>query len=83
MPISWNEIRIRAYAFVNEWKEETDESAEAKSFWDDFFNVFGISRRRVATFEKKVHKASGNRGFIDLLWKGTLLIEHKSRRKKS
>jgi len=81
MPISWNEIRNRAYAFVNEWKDETDEHAEAKSFWDDFFNVFGVSRRRVATFEKKIHKASGNRGFIDLLWKGTLLIEHKSRGK--
>lgn len=81
MPISWNEIRNRAYAFVNEWKDETDEHAEAKSFWDDFFNVFGVSRRRVATFEKKVRKASGNRGFIDLLWKGTLLIEHKSRGK--
>ncbi len=81
MPISWNEIRNRAHAFAKEWKDETDEHAEAKSFWDDFFNVFGVSRRRVATFEKKVHKASGNRGFIDLLWKGTLLIEHKSRGK--
>ncbi len=81
MPISWNEIRNRAYAFVNEWKDESDERAEAKSFWDNFFNVFGVSRRRVASFEKKVHKSSGNRGFIDLLWKGTLLIEHKSRGK--
>jgi hypothetical protein len=50
MPISWNEIRNRAYAFVNEWKDETGEQAEAKSFWDDFFNTFGVSRRRVATF---------------------------------
>ncbi len=78
MPISWNEIRNRAYAFINEWKDETDEHSEAKTFWDDFFNVFGVSRRRVATFEKKVNKVGGNRGFIDLLWKGTLLIEHKS-----
>lgn len=78
--LSWNEIRARAIAFTNEWKDETNENAEAKSFWDDFFNVFGISRRRVATFEKRVKTLDGN-GFIDLLWKGVLLVEHKSRGK--
>jgi hypothetical protein len=79
MPLSWNEIRNRAFAFSAEWKDETSENAEAKSFWDDFFNVFGISRRRVASFEKHVKKGNGKTGFIDLLWKGTLLIEHKSK----
>ena len=54
MPLSWNEIKTRAVTFTNEWKDEVSEDAEAKSFWDDFFNVFGISRRRVATFEQKV-----------------------------
>ncbi len=44
MPLSWNEIKSRALAFTNEWKDEVSEDAEAKSFWDDFFNVFGISR---------------------------------------
>lgn len=78
--LSWNEIRARAITFANEWKDETNENAEAKSFWDDFFNVFGISRRRVATFEKRVKTLDGN-GFIDLLWKGVLLVEHKSRGK--
>ena len=56
MPLSWNEIRNRAFTFVKEWQDETSEHAEAKSFWDDFFNVFGISRRRVASFEKHVKK---------------------------
>ncbi len=79
MPLSWNEIRNRAFAFAAEWKDETSEHAEAKSFWDDFFNVFGISRRRVAAFEQHVKKGDGKTGFIDLLWKGTLLIEHKSK----
>ena len=78
MPLSLNEIRERAIAFTKEWQFETGEHAEAKSFWDDFFNIFGISRRRVASFEKLV-KHNGNRGYIDLLWKGTLLIEHKSK----
>lgn len=81
MPLSWNEIKSRAAAFSNEWKDEVSEDAEAKSFWDGFFNIFGISRRRVATFEQQVKKIDDKTGFIDLLWKGTILIEHKSRGK--
>lgn len=81
MPISWNEIRDRAVAFSREWSTESSEDAEAKSFWDSFFNVFGISRRRVASFETPVKKQDGTDGYIDLLWKGTLLVEHKSRGK--
>lgn len=79
MPISWNEIKTRAISFSKEWEDESSEDAEAKSFWDDFFNVFGISRRRVASFEKAVKKQDGKQGFIDLLWKGVILVEHKSR----
>ena len=81
MPLSWNEIKNRAIAFSQEWQEETSENAEAKSFWDSFFNVFGISRRRVATFEQSVKKLDKKQGFIDLLWKGVILVEHKSKGK--
>ena len=81
MPISWNEIRDRALKFSQEWAEETSEDASAKTFWDDFFNVFGVSRRRVASFEEKVKKLDGRDGYIDLLWRGILLVEHKSRGK--
>ncbi len=52
MPLSWNEIKSRAIAFSQEWENESSEDAEAKSFWDGWFRVFGISRRRVATFEQ-------------------------------
>lgn len=79
--LSWNEIRARAIKFSKEWENETSEHAEAKSFWDGFFNVFGIDRRRVATFEKSVKKAGGQQGFVDLFWKGVLLVEHKSKGK--
>lgn len=79
MPLSWNEIKNRAVAFSKEWDGESSEDAEAKSFWDNFFNVFGISRRRVASFEKPVKKGDRKQGFIDLLWKGVILVEHKSR----
>lgn len=81
MPISWNEIKNRALSFSKEWADETSEDAEAKSFWDGFFYVFGISRKRVASFEEPVKKLGDRRGFIDLFWKGMLLVEHKSRGK--
>src|SRR3990172_10031215 len=81
MPLSWNEIRARALTFSREWADESSEDAEGKSFWDGFFNVFGISRRRVASFEKKVKRIDGKDGYIDLLWKGVLLVEQKSRGK--
>ena len=81
MPLSWNEIRSRALAFSKEWENECSEDAEAKSFWDGFFNVFGLTRRRIASFEEPVKKLDDKQGFIDLLWKGTLLVEHKSRGK--
>jgi len=78
MPLSWNEIRARAIVFSREWAEETRETAEAKSFWDAFFNVFGISRRAVAVFEEPVRSLKGTYNRIDLFWKGRLLAEHKS-----
>jgi N-6 DNA Methylase len=81
MPLSWNEIKDRALKFSHEWADESSEDAEAKSFWDAFFTVFGVPRRRVATFEQPVKKSDGHGGFIDLLWKGILLVEHKSRGK--
>ena len=77
--ISWNEIKQRAIAFSYEWAQEGSEEAEAKSFWDGFFHIFGVSRRRVATFEQSVKRLDEKQGFIDLLWKGVILVEHKSR----
>ena len=81
MPLSWNEIRDRAVAFARDWKHTESEDADAKSFWDAFFDVFGVPRRRLASFEKRIKAVDGKSGYIDLLWKGTLLVEHKSRGK--
>ena len=78
MPLSWNEIRQRAIKFSREWEGEARESAEYASFWNEFFEVFGIRRRTVASFQEPVRKLSGDYGFIDLFWKGTVLVEHKS-----
>jgi len=78
MPLPRQEIRQRAHAFVKEWQGETREHAEAKPFWEAFFQIFGVTRRRLASFEEPVKKTGGAQGFVDLLWKGKLLIEHKS-----
>ncbi len=81
MPLSWNEIKSRALAFSKEWEDESSEDAEAKSFWDNFFKVFDIGRRRIASFETSVKKLGNKQGFIDLFWPGQLLVEHKSKGK--
>ena len=79
MALSWNEIKDRALQFSKEWEGTTSEDAEAKSFLDAFFYVFGISRKKVGSFEHKVKKISDKDGYIDLLWKGQILIEMKSK----
>jgi hypothetical protein len=81
MPLSWNEIKQRAVKFSKDWEDATEESAESQTFLNEFFEVFGISRRRVSTFEKPVKKLDGREGYIDLLWPGKILIEHKSKGK--
>ncbi|EKE22267.1 MAG: hypothetical protein ACD_7C00006G0003 [uncultured bacterium] len=79
MPLSWNEIKTRAIEFSKEWENEESERAEAQTFWNQFFKVFGIERRRVSTFEEAVKKLNGAIGRIDVFWPGVLLAEHKSR----
>ncbi len=79
MRLSWNEIRQRAIAFSHEWRDADRERAEAQTFWNEFFEVFGLRRRTVASFEEPVKNLHGNYSFIDLFWPGTLLAEHKSR----
>lgn len=78
-PLSLNEIRARIDQFVAEWKDETSERAEAQTFWNELLACFGISRRRVAVFERRATRAStGNAGRIDVFWPGVLIAEHKS-----
>jgi len=77
--LAWNEIRHRATRFAQDWKDAHYEKGETQTFYNDFFEVFGIQRRKVATFEEPVKRAASKApGFIDLFWKGTLLVEQKS-----
>jgi len=79
MPLPWSEIRDKAIAFSREWQDAESERAEAQTFWNEFFAVFGVPRRRVASFEEPVKKLGERRGRIDAFWKGVLVVEHKSR----
>jgi len=76
--LSWNDVRDRAIAFSTSWANATSESADKQTFWNDFFQVFGRDRRTVASFEVAVRNIQGKYNFIDLLWNGVLLVEHKS-----
>ena len=85
MPLSWNEIKSRALTFSRTWADASQEDSQGKPFWIDFFEIFGITDKRVATFEHAVKKLPGLKaktdGFVDLFWPGMLLVEQKSRGK--
>ena len=78
MRLSWNEVRTRAAAFADEWRDASYEKGETQSFYNDFFQVFGVQRRSVARYEEHVTKLNDSQGFIDLFWPGVLIVEQKS-----
>ena len=78
MRLSWNEIRVRAADFSRKWADAAYEKGETQSFYDDFFEIFGVKRRSVARYEEHVQKLDNSSGFIDLFWPGKLLVEQKS-----
>jgi len=79
MQLSLREIRQNAMAFAREWKDAESERAEAQTFWNELFGVFGIKRRSVASFEEKVRNLKGKYGRIDVFYSGVMIGEHKSR----
>ncbi|MDR1787575.1 MAG: methylase [Treponema sp.] len=92
MPLSWNEIRLRAAAFVSEWREKAPaarEEADAQTFMAGFLAIFSDDSRKKAQYEYRVALGSEKtlfgvqsggmeKGYIDLLWKAHILIEMKS-----
>lgn len=78
MSLSIRDIRSRAHQFVSTYMDAQKENAEAQSFLNDLFNVFGIPRRRVASFERPVKVDDKGTKRIDLFWPGLLLVEMKS-----
>ncbi|MDE0152701.1 MAG: class I SAM-dependent DNA methyltransferase [Gammaproteobacteria bacterium] len=78
MRLSWNEVRVRAATFAEKWQDAAYETEETQSFYNDFFQVFGVERRSVARYEQHVRKLDNRSGFIDLFWPGVLIVEQKS-----
>ncbi len=78
MRLGWDEIKRRAKAFSEEWQHAHYEKGETQTFYNEFFEIFGIKRKQVAIYEQRVKLLSQKHGFIDLFWPGTLLVEQKS-----
>ena len=78
MRLSWNEIRARAADFAREWAGAAYEKGETQSFYNAFFEIFGVQRRSVARYEEHVQRLDNTSGFIDLFWPRVLLVEQKS-----
>ncbi len=43
MRLSWNEIRVRAAGFANEWQNVHYEKGESPTFYNEFFEAFGVN----------------------------------------
>jgi hypothetical protein len=72
-------MRTRALAFSKRWQGPQREESEAKTFLDQFFEIFGRDRHAVdAVHEYRVERTERGEGRIDLLWPGKLLVEMKS-----
>ena len=69
--------RSAAYAFVERWKNTTNELQYAQSFWSDFFRTLcGIEDEKLAgiEYQKRVKgDVSGNQEYIDVYWKNVAL----------
>ena len=65
MRLSWNEVRARAAVFAaDEWRDAAYEKSETQSFYNAFFDVFGVRRRNVARYEAHVAKLDNRSGFM-------------------
>jgi N-6 DNA Methylase len=88
MPLSWSEIRDRSVAFSREYRDAASEKSKSQQFWRDFFHVFGVDSKKVAAYEQQVKLTRAglqagdanviSNGWIDVFWRGKLLIEMKS-----
>ncbi|MEO6263614.1 MAG: Fic family protein [Luteimonas sp.] len=55
--LAWPDIRNRAAAFARDRKDVRSEREEAQTFWNEFFEIFGVDRRRTGVrFEKAAQR---------------------------
>ena len=68
MPLSFQDIKNRAHKFVQDYSHAVKENAESQSFLNAFFEIFGVNRLRVASFELPVKTDDKGTKRIDLFW---------------
>ncbi len=82
MRTTWEVIKGKAQKFAAAWAKgvnaDVGEVSEKQTFYNEFFEIFGVKRRSVGRYEHHVRKLNNKHGYIDLFWPGVLLVEHKS-----
>jgi len=73
--LSIDEIYKNAKDFSKVHKNDKKENAESQTFLNEFFDVFGLDRKKVADFERN---PDNNPDRMDLFWPKNMLIEMKS-----
>ena len=76
-----SEIKSKALTFINEHKDDQDETQQSQQFLRDFIGIFNESQAKVG-YEYKVN-VNGSPRRIDYLWAGLFLIEMKGAKVKS
>lgn len=72
------QIRDRLTAFVARWSQRPgDEKSEAQTFLGELLDCYDTGWRQDTSARFEHHYPSG--GFADLLWKGNVLVEMKSK----
>lgn len=82
MATNWRDIQEQAEVFVSKYADAKDEDRDAKPFWKDLLELFGVEPRQIGAFEErvKIHGRPGV-GKIDYFAPRKFIIEHKSRGK--
>ena len=73
--LSLEEIKVKAIRFSSRWKDTKSEKSEAQSFINEFFTLFGLDRKSVASFEKHPDDSPE---WMDCFWLSKIMIEMKS-----
>ena len=80
--VNWRDIQEQAEKFVLRYADAKDEDRDAKPFWKDLLELYGVDPRQAGAFEERV-RIHGRPGVakIDYFAPKKFIIEHKSRGK--
>ena len=79
---NWRDIQEQAERFAVRYADAKDEDRDAKPFWKDLLELYGVDPRQAGAFEERV-RIHGRPGVakIDYFAPKKFIIEHKSRGK--